>query len=495
MPGRAVVPEWLVDKDLTVIRQVADPREVGGTGDSIVLSAEESTRWLTPLRVEPTLARGKLPETLELSLRWWKDAKPPVYTVGANGRRVTGRFVKRGKGFAASVATAELFASPPSLPTALEASVETITACCTVWPADGGYGEVWTPRGPQRRIETAWYALDICPGGGGGISMLRETGRDVDHFAADPDRIGAPIDDGGHFDRILAGMWDEHDKLEKVTMAAAVTRREADTTRLCLEGVVEKDKGINTTVACTVFDDLPLVLWRRELLRHKLPEKKSDGKDKKGPDEPIDKMVTVAPGFCAAMAVGSDGRAGGRVLSVEEDRFAVFRPSHAGDWLHRGWRLRHGWVLAERPDRRECMLYLFDRNHAPFLDTSLGPRTMRLAVNWPARAIRPAGGAGFTVAFTAGEACGAGVAGAWVACRRRTGDGGIACAVIGRFRDRAAAPAVAIEAPGGRAETPMCPLRVPGVGVLHTALVHLPEQAVTSPLHITAGGIPARRPT
>ena len=41
----------------------------------------------------------------------------------------------------------------------------------------------------------------------------------------------------------------------------------------------------------------------------------------------------------------------------------------------------------------------------------------------------------------------------------------------------------------------MRPLRLPGVGVLHTALVRLPDEGVTSELSITAGDIPARRST
>ncbi len=496
LPGRAAVPKWLKDQDLIVTRQVADPREVGGAGDSIALSAEESQRWLRPLRVAPAVARGQVPGTLAVSLTWWKDTKPPAYTVAANGRRVTGKFVKDGQGFSASVPTAGLFGGAPSLPAEMRVSVETITAYCTVWPTDGGCGTVYTPRGRQHRIESAWYVLDVCPGGGGGISMLRERGREIDHFAAGPDRIGKPADDGGHFDRALAGAWEGRNRLEEVTMTAAATRREGDATRLCLQGVVDKGKGINTTAACTVFDDLPLVLWRRDLLRHKVePDKKKDEKDRNKPVEPIDEMVTLAPGFGAAVSIGPDGRTAGRILSVDDDRFAVFRPSHPGDWLRQGWRLRDGWVLAEQPDRRECLLVLFDTRQAPFLEAHLRPRTMRLAVDWPAQAMRPSSGMGFAVAFTAGEACGANVAGAWVACRRATGDGGIECAVIGRFRDRAASPAVTIETAGHRAEASMHPLRLPGVGVLHTALVRLPDEAITSELNITAGDIPARRST
>lgn len=45
MPGRSKVPEWVSDQVLKVTRKVADPREVGSVGDSIVLTPGESANW------------------------------------------------------------------------------------------------------------------------------------------------------------------------------------------------------------------------------------------------------------------------------------------------------------------------------------------------------------------------------------------------------------------------------------------------------------------
>ncbi|MGD2175001.1 MAG: hypothetical protein PVJ27_06325, partial [Candidatus Brocadiaceae bacterium] len=94
MPGRTKPPEWLKDQKLKVTREVADLREVGGVGDSIVLTPSESARWLYPLSAEPDTSYGEAPAKLELSLRWWKDKKPGEFTVFANGRRVSGKFAK-----------------------------------------------------------------------------------------------------------------------------------------------------------------------------------------------------------------------------------------------------------------------------------------------------------------------------------------------------------------------------------------------------------------
>jgi hypothetical protein len=118
LPARTKVPEWLGDPALTVKRSVRDPREIGGVGDSIVLTPEESSAWLFPLSVTPDVAHGKLPDALTLRLRWWKDDKPPEWTARANGRAVSGEFTKEGEdgGYAATVETGALFDLRPASP-------------------------------------------------------------------------------------------------------------------------------------------------------------------------------------------------------------------------------------------------------------------------------------------------------------------------------------------------------------------------------------------
>jgi hypothetical protein len=53
LPERAPVPRELREVEITVVRMVADPREIGQPGDSLVLSAAESRPWLPPLPVVP----------------------------------------------------------------------------------------------------------------------------------------------------------------------------------------------------------------------------------------------------------------------------------------------------------------------------------------------------------------------------------------------------------------------------------------------------------
>src|SRR5947209_5556152 len=77
LPQRTRVPEWLKDPVLTVRRDALDAREIGEPGDSLILTPAESARWLSPLTVAPEVAYGKMPETLRLHLRWWKDEKLP----------------------------------------------------------------------------------------------------------------------------------------------------------------------------------------------------------------------------------------------------------------------------------------------------------------------------------------------------------------------------------------------------------------------------------
>src|SRR4026209_1047942 len=72
-PARTKVPEWLKDQTLTIRRNAPDPRELGEPGDSLLLTPRESERCLCPLAVTPAVAHGKLPETLQRRLHWWKE--------------------------------------------------------------------------------------------------------------------------------------------------------------------------------------------------------------------------------------------------------------------------------------------------------------------------------------------------------------------------------------------------------------------------------------
>ena len=204
LPERTIPPTWLKDQVLKVTRRVADPREIGGVGDGIALTPKESADWLFPLRVEPQTTRGNVPAAIRITLHWWKDKKPPEYTISANGRSRAGRLVRRGKAFSASASTRGLFDAKPNLPVQIRITLDQLTSGCTVLPSQAPFhAEVRTRYGVRRRVESDWYALDVCgETAGGGISMLRERGRDVDHFESDADRAHLMFEHAGHCDRV-----------------------------------------------------------------------------------------------------------------------------------------------------------------------------------------------------------------------------------------------------------------------------------------------------
>jgi len=490
MPARLRPPEWLKDQELKVVRRVADTREVGGVGDSIVLSPAESARWLFPLEVTPPVVHGHVPRRLDVRLRWWKESKPPEATVRANGRRRTVRLRKRGEQFHAAIATGPFFDAAPSLPTTIEVTLDKLKVGCVVLPVGGCCREAWTARGRRHRLESPWYALDVFPGSGGGIAALREVGRGVDHYQADESLVQEVLQQGGHRDRVIVG-W--KDRLRRVDLECVGTRRGTEGTRLCLAGGVDEAGGVRTTVAYTVLQRLPLVLIRRDVLRHK-PRKKPADKDERRPRLAVDDLLRIGLGFRAAYRVEPNGAAGSRVLSVDGDRLAVRRCAQMHEWFWNRWRLTDGWALAEHPGRRECMLYLLDAKDPPELAVWLGDRVMTVEPSWLPRPVRADGGAGFAAGIVAGEICGAGAGGAWVAVRRPADGSGVECALVGRFRADPAGPAQ-FRVGRSRATAPLERLLLPGVGGVRAAVAHLPKGRMTARFHVAAGGIGTRSTT
>jgi hypothetical protein len=233
------------------------------------------------------------------------------------------------------------------------------------------------------------------------------------------------------------------------------------------------------------------------VLFHK-QDKTSDSKngtsDAEKPDEPIDKMTPVSLGFRAAYLVETNARSGSRILSVDGDRFAVLRYTQMPEIRSSGWPLADGWVIMEHPVRRECMMYMFDRQNPPLLKASLVSGMMAMQPIWLSLPVKPESGRGLALAICAGELCGADVAGAWTACRKPSIDGGVECGVVGRFR---AAEDISAHVKVGshRLSVPMERQFVPGVGDIHTVAVTIPAGNMKSRFDITAGNIPARRIT
>jgi hypothetical protein len=495
LPQRAPAPEWLKDQVLKLERAVPDPREVGDPGDSVVLTPEESLRWLAPLTVTPNVVYGKLPATLQLHLRWWKEEKLPEWTVRSNGRSLSGEFTKESEGGTATVDTTSFFPFEPRLPVTFEVTCDKMQAACTVLPtAEPCSGKLVLPEGEQHRLENDWYALSLvarCQGGG--VESLWEKGRGIDHFRDPVNRIHHACEHGGHIDRYSTEGWDWSDKLRETRMSCVGERREEEALRLDLEGVVDDGQGLRTSLGVTLYDRLPLLLLERRFQFHKKEPEKKDGKDEK-PREPIDDMKPLQLGFQGAWIAERSGAGGSRILCMDGDRFVVTRPGLVGETVWQSyWRMSDGWIVVEHPRRREYTLYLFDPRRRPYLGAWLSEQTLSLAPFWPHQPIRPDQSAGLTLGLTAGEICGAGVEGAWVACRAPRSGGGMRSGLIARLRDSVAAPTADFSLGGEVVRAPLERTLIPGLGRVHFAAAEFPQGQIDQPFDVTLDPVVRRQ--
>ena len=494
LPRRGAPPEWLKDQVLTVSRSAGDAREIGGPGDSIVLTPRESAPWLYPLGIDPPLAHGALPPTLEVRLRWWKDDKPPEFEMRANGRVHSAAFTPDGDGgFTASVPTSVFFDIAPALPVTFAVTCDRFQAAATIVPA----GEPWARKialleGERYRCENPWFVVDVSGAShGGGIAALRERGRDLDHFARPADRIQTPFHEGGHTDRFRTG-WQWSDKLDTAGLSLGAIRREGGATRIDLEGVVDEGQNLRTSVAYAVYDDLPLITLSRDF---RFGKGKDESKDPKPPREPIDDLFGVGLSFRAASAPERNGTGGSRVLCAHEDRLAAARSAEVNDqWRFDGWKMKDGWALVEHPHRRSYLLYLFDRQTPPHLAVWHGPNVITLEPYWPFQPVRADEAVGFQLAISAGEAAGAMPEGAWVACRAPLPDGGVRCALIARLRAGKTEEGARFTLGGETRTADLRQILLPAVGLAACGTADFPGGQMSDAFDAEAGGIPARRP-
>ena len=491
LPERVTIPEWLKDQTLKVTREVCDVREVGYPGDSLVLTVAESARWLFPIAFTPVYFAA-MPAQLEIALRWWKDDKPPEVTVRANGRQWSGPFTKEGDQFIARVDNILLFPTPPPvLPVKFDITCDKFHQECLVLPADMPYAEkLLGAHGELLRVRNAWYEIELtAKARGGGITTLSEVGRGNNHFRLPENIIQRPLEFAGHRDEIKIG-WSA--KLGDTALSCAGIRREGTATRVLLEGTVDEGLGLRTSVSYTIFDELPLLLLQREFALHtgKIPDKPPEGPEKA--KEPIDEVQSASVEFHAAWVAEQHGQSGSRILCVEGERLAPYRPARNFSMTQQfGWRLHDGWAMVEHPRRREDMLYLFDGSNPPYLVSGLGAYSLTLEPHWPFTSLTAGNHCGFTLALTAGEIGGAAVAGGWVACRTPYA-GGVRCAIVGTFR--AGQDMTALVSLGGnvRKETLASSL-LTGVGMIHSAVLHFPDGRMTDDFSATVAGIAERR--
>lgn len=485
LPERDALPSWLEGAELTVEREAADPRELGGPGDSFVLTPAESRRWLNPLTISPEVSYGRVPEKLAISLAWW-PVDPPEFIVRIGRQQLTDTFERRGGGYLAEVETNRFKRSRLTLPAAITVIFSGLAIHSAVLPVDEPFvTRLYLPGREIVRLENGWYSLDIIRRAGGAVLAWRERGRGIDHFARLPDRIGAPLETAGHTDWFRTH-WTTSELLMKTVLSSVKGWREEGASRVLLAGRV--DKTLATRVECALYDDLPLLAWRRTFEVRQAPRRKESK-----PQEPIDAVLPFGLGTRGAWLAERQGDVGSRVLCAFGDHLVslhevmVDRRESAN-----GWRVEYGWALAEHPGRRACSLYLFPPRPAPVMNIGTGTAHITLEPEWPMQPARAGDVFELPLALAAGECCGAAQDGAWVGCRCAA-PGGVRCAVVARLREEKAAQAV-FRLGDRRREEPLQTLQLPDVGAVAWAVADFPGGKMDDPLEIAAAGIPQRRP-
>lgn len=492
MPERKQIPEWLKGQVISITRVVPDPREIGAPGDSIVLTPSESSKYLLPLVVTPPLLRATLRGQILVSLRWWKDKKPPELEVRANGRVRRAKLSKKDDEHEAVVNLEDLFSGSESLPAEVLFECDKLRASCTLFPEDApAFRRTVSADGESWVVTNRWIEFRvIADTNGAGIASLVERGRNVDHFSHPEDLIQGRFGLSGHIDQLLFGWGD--DKLAETSMSSSGARREGGTTRLSFAGTLDKGKGLRTTVSYTAHDTLPLITIQRELLF--CDEEKDDKKDaEKKPSEPVDDMAAVSMQFRAAWRADGGPDSGSRVLAVENGRLRSIRCVRENESVrYNTFRLFDGWVIAEHPHRCECMMYLFDGSQGPQIATSLNRNTITLEPSWMHVPVYPGKGCGYVIGLVAGEVCGAADTGAWVACRVPDNRGGVVCCAVAKLRDLEGGSYAEFEIGDSAVTAPLQRLSIPGLGDLAYSAVWLPEGDMRQPLRAIVSGIPGR---
>jgi len=484
LPERTAVPEWLRGAVLTVEREAPDPRELGGPGDSFVLTPEESARWLFPLTVSPEVSRGRLPEKLEIALAWWPEA-PAGFTVRVGRRKIEGAFAQRDGRYVATVETDRLCSARCKLPATVTVAFGRLAIRSAVLPEhEPCVVRLYLPGREIIRLENAWYGIDLVRRAGGAILAWRERARGIDHFARPEHRIGLPLETAGHADRFRT-RWETPERLMKAVMSGQAWR-EPCSSRVLLAGRI--DKSLATQVECVLFDNLPLLFWRRTFEVRKVPRRKTNELQ-----EPIDGVRSIGVSTRGAWVAERRGDTGSRLLCAYDDHLVSLRGTQVDrrDGCQE-WRVEDGWALAEHPDRRACSLYLFPPHPAPTLYLGTGLSSITLEPEWPMQPARAGDVVTLPLAMTAGECCGADPAGAWVGCRCLVPEG-VRCAVVARLR--AEEPGTALFRLGGeQREVPLQLLSLPEIGAVAWAVADFPAGRPDAPLEIAAAGIPQRRP-
>lgn len=438
LPNRKPVPDWLKGQTLEVERTVQDRREIGGVGDSIVLNALESAKWLHPLVVSTELAVGVVPNNLELNLRWWKEDKAPSYRVKANNVILNGEFEPSGNGqFNATVST-DGFSK--ILPLTISVECESINVTSNIlpdgklggWPVESSYKKTY-------EIDSVWYRASVITNSHmGGIVSLKEKARDINHFQA-PEGITQPVlENGGHYDRYRTSAWDWNGKSYDAGLTSKSVRCLQDTVRFSSETVVDEGENLYSSCSCIFYNDFPLMAYERNFQRRSPKDKKSDNGI---PEEAIDSIVSIGMGCRSATLIERNGGINSsRAVFTHDGKLLKVRSSMPYEYMQLGGSkgiltIEDGWTLIEHPNRKSYLLYLFDRSLPPIFGLWNGLHEMSFEPMWLNTLLKQDSSCGLSFGLAAGETAGVSERGAWVACRRPTASGAIETGIVARLRD------------------------------------------------------------
>lgn len=491
LPEHAAVPEWLAGKKITIRRRAQDPREVGGIGDSIVLTAQESARYLAPLTVEPAVCFGALPKTLSLTYALPSD-KAPEFDAQAAGGRLHGTFEKDGDFWKAQIETSSLVGQAVRPPMAVTVTGDKCTATCALFPAEGPvYGKITTADGPAYRLENCWYAANFSlTAGAGAVASFVEKGRGVDHFEL-PNNLTCLRQEGaGHLDRVhLGSAWEWFEKLRDTEVGSVGVSSAGGALRLDMQSALDDGLQVRTSVAHTLYDDMPLLTMQRDYCKAKPAP--SDKKNET-PKEKIDEITPIGLGFRASWIVERDRCSGSRFLCTDGSRLVAIRQAEPNSFVAcRSWAITGGWCLVEHPIRRAHMLYLFNTDDPPTLASWAGPHTITLEPYWPLMPLAPEQSVGHTLGLAAGEICGASTDGAWIACRAVV-KGIVRIGIVARVAGAVSNHEASITLAGETRAASLAPLLIAGIGTLHTAMLDFAGVDPAAALSATVAGIETR---
>ncbi|HEY3331895.1 MAG TPA: hypothetical protein VGK19_17825 [Capsulimonadaceae bacterium] len=489
LPDLRPLPDWLKDQKVTVTRTVADMREIGGAGDSIVLTVAESARYLTPLTAMPEIVSDPNTE-IRLTLSWNSSEKPPEYTAKSSGREVTGQFEASGDILTAAFPARSLLRDAVTRDGAIVVNVDKIKlAIPVVLSADSGSTKLTIQGDERHRLWNGWYALDITSRLGGAAASLIEKGRGIDHLAFANDKIPANAYDGFHVDRLI-GAWDPDDRLKGAEGKSAGSRRTSVGQRLVVESLVDEGTSLRSQVNYTLHDALPLVSYDREF--HIGPAKPPDDKKPAKPKSPVEELIALGMGF--RTATRRDGTSpDSRVFAIHKGVLRGIRPiGEIRGYASELFELEHGWILTEHRARREWMLHLCDPASPPRLGLNMSHYSLIVEPYWYSQPVKAGDSTGFSLAIAVGEAAGATAHGAWIAARRALPTGGVAVGIVARLRPDSDGRAAMVSLGGVDRECELSE-RVYNCGPVHGVVVEFPDASLDDELCINVDGIEERK--